>query len=1127
MPYQSDRSAAVGLGLDPPPEHDANEPEADTEQASSSTILLHDQQQTSSSSAFLSPLRSRAGSQSGADANSDSGSLLGAPNSGFAGDQSISMLSNADPTEMDSIEESVRQSRTIEDFTKIITDFRINRKTLYADTLGAPGASSSSNYGGSNAGSDMGSRIDESSEYGGQQAGRCTCCCSREDCERALRARTEWRDLEADLRLSAEIGQALLRRHDAMQAKLQKQAEEYMQQRDGLMSRLTRSYKETSGLERQLAQANLNLEAADSSNRTLLHELDEVRGQLAKLKALQTKSTSTEERSHRLARELEDAKQELATERKRAQTASSKAKKLAARNAELGDALKYARKEAEIATRREQPITIGEDAIAAARERIATGLRASISSERVQEEEEMVQMMDSLVKDNEALRQDNGKLRDLLDACNEELAAVRDTGSVQDTAFSASPNPESRSPRPPSSLGFGDSYRVPSTSSQAEGGADSLLRRGSDTPGDQTMELDDLDELSPAKPKPLSEEFVVSTKDESSMTRTPRPPSIRRTHPGRSLSRSSFASSHLADSIPGSPRPGDGPGLLSPPIKSEAAGRPVVRTEAADTTGTTAATVSSSTSRGPDSASLAFSSRSSETSREQDRAGGAGDFDQYFGDAVRKEKDTRTGQLHTLLEYIQRLFGRLSTADVDTLSRRLQRQHLAGDVGHLARTTVNAILRDVEGLREHFRRLIEQEAKANARDDASLGSGAKDPLSESLVSRKEFFALLKAFRDILCELAKLRLCINEIHMNPGNAAKLLHEHLGAAAPEDRSLLPIPSAVGWLGKMLLGGPAGTGATSPTAGTSGSSAGAGGIGSGRGNGSGSQLNSAVSALQTGKAAALLGKGTSSSSTSRAQPTRQVSGGLPAHLTTRASAAVVSSTVAVEVKGLHASAAEQRNASDSGSNLSASPPPAGGGLRAGPRPQRGRGPGSLSRVQSRNLSGLFAGTLGNPGGFGSAATRQMRGGASGRDVGDGSDMLGTSYMQRPLSRIVDDDEVSLHHGRSRHVDNDGDDGFPGALLERTLRPRGLSDSSIRSTFIEHGTNPVARVITPATLSLHQGATMAPASASAQPQKPSLQHKPSLQALKGIAAKAETDNSAAGLLSLGRTSSSTRAAF
>ncbi len=39
---------------------------------------------------------------------------------------SSSMLSAVDPADMDEIENSVRQSKTIEDFTNIITEFRMN-----------------------------------------------------------------------------------------------------------------------------------------------------------------------------------------------------------------------------------------------------------------------------------------------------------------------------------------------------------------------------------------------------------------------------------------------------------------------------------------------------------------------------------------------------------------------------------------------------------------------------------------------------------------------------------------------------------------------------------------------------------------------------------------------------------------------------------------------------------------------------------------------------------------------------------------------------------------------------------------------------------------------------------------
>jgi hypothetical protein len=110
---------------------------------------------------------------------------------------------------------------------------------------------------------------------------------------------------------------------------------------------------------------------------------------------------------------------------------------------------------------------------------------------------------------------------------------------------------------------------------------------------------------------------------------------------------------------------------------------------------------------------------------------------------------------------------------------------------------------------------------------------------------------------------------------------------------------------------------------------------------------------------------------------------------------------------------------------------------------------------------------------------------GGASGFAAAAGPSRMGLMRNQhlqrsdggggghRPLSRIVDDDELSLHHAN--------------AYPERKLRPRGLSDSSIRSTFLEDARSgsasaqvrppPMGRLITPSTLSLQ-----APASTTAR---------------------------------------------
>ncbi|KAN0062829.1 hypothetical protein ACQY0O_004649 [Thecaphora frezii] len=1120
-------------------------------------------------SSFLSPLRSRAASRLGGDADADFEYADSAADAADAADRSISMLSTADPAEIDELEEGVRQSRTIEDFTKIITEFRLNRKSTYAESLGVNTETGSQWGGRSDAGSDAGSisnsrrrhSISGESDYGGASRGRCTCCCSRDDCPSAIRARQEWRDLEADLRLSAEIGQALLKRHDAMYARSQKQAQEYIQQRDGLMSRLTRSYKETSVLERQLAQANLNLEAADSSNRNLLHELDEVRGQLAKLKASHNKLIGADERAGHAASQLDDAKQELNVERKRADAAEAKLKKLVAKNARLSDSLKQAQKEVEIASlRRDAKVSVSEEALEAARQRLALGLRHLRSSDSgaTSRDDEVAGAVESLVKDNEALRQDNAQLRELLDARNEELAAIRDQDacSFQETAAAASSPRLSTLSRPPSSLGFGSSYRMPSSSSPSiDGESHNYGRhRGNSVGGFEP------------RPVTLSEEVVVAPPNASTGTASSHPPVTvtrtsslsRRAHPVRSMSRSSAASSSNAaalDALQDSPR-SIATGLLSPTAtattqQSETPYRVFARADANE----------AGTGAGVGAAAGAAAASTAEVGAAAQVSGGSNhEYDGYLAETAKRERDNRTGQLSTLLEYIQRLFARLSSADVDTLTRRLQRQHLAGDVGHLARTTVNSILRDVDGLRDHFRRSIEQESRQNARDDSSMGS--RDLSSESLVSRKEFFALLKAFRDILCEVARLRMCINEIHMNPGNAAKLLQEHLGVTAPEDKSLLPIPSAVGWLGKMLLGGPSsgstgGAGGAAVGGSTAASATGVGGLGGTGGAGDASITSKLGKGSQPSRSASSAAAGGGGGG--RTSATRAVSNGsaYASHLAPRASAAVVSSSVAVEVKGLRASAAESivpSGASTASSTLSASPPPSSGGLKAGPRPSRGRAPGSLSRVQSRNLSGLFAGTLGHPDGFGtttsSSSSSSSRGaGAShsnsrrdppglggtnwfggGRLGSGGGGALGlgaSPASQRPLSRIVDDDEVSLHHGRSRHVgsalDTDDDASYagPGPLLERTLRPRGLSDSSIRSTFIDHGTggggsggvgggvgpSPVSRIITPATLALQcssdgTSATMEPISSAVPPDREEAKGRPPLRQTPSIAA-------------------------
>jgi hypothetical protein len=90
----------------------------------------------------------------------------------------------------------------------------------------------------------------------------------------------------------------------------------------------------------------------------------------------------------------------------------------------------------------------------------------------------------------------------------------------------------------------------------------------------------------------------------------------------------------------------------------------------------------------------------------------------------------------------------------------------------------------------------------------------------------------------------------------------------------------------------------------------------------------------------------------------------------------------------------------------------------------------------------------------------------------------------LLRPTSRARDARRVS------RNVDAmtlDGDGSGPnGPLLARTLRPRGLSDSSIRSTFVAHADAPPTQLSRPTvfqTLTQRVSAAVAEASASVSP--------------------------------------------
>jgi hypothetical protein len=76
----------------------------------------------------------------------------------------------------------------------------------------------------------------------------------------------------------------------------------------------------------RLAQSLLNLEVADSSNRTLVNELQETRSSLAKLSAYHARSVGWETRLESALQERDDFLQEKISETNRAKTLELKAR---------------------------------------------------------------------------------------------------------------------------------------------------------------------------------------------------------------------------------------------------------------------------------------------------------------------------------------------------------------------------------------------------------------------------------------------------------------------------------------------------------------------------------------------------------------------------------------------------------------------------------------------------------------------------------------------------------------------------------------------------------------------------------------------------------------------------------
>lgn len=351
--------------------------------------------------------------------------------------------------------------------------------------------------------------------------------------------------------------------------------------------------------------------------------------------------------------------------------------------------------------------------------------------------------------------------------------------------------------------------------------------------------------------------------------------------------------------------------------------------------------------------------------------------------------------MSSLLERMHSLLHRMSHADALTLTNRLKRQHLRGaDVKHLSRTTVGNILSDISHLRAQYRAWLEDEKMT------------------TLCTRKDLRGLFKLFRELLEEMGQMRVTLNDIILEPSIAVKVSEMAMDPAKAEamekERKVTGIGIGTSWMAPFskLFG---------------------------------SSLHNASHLPPTTRT---LPRPTSSGHGNILVP-RGV-------LKTSPALAASATTVNVEFSGTGAGKSVTSVFSAHPSNEGAYSDP--------PLPHLS----AATQANARSVMDLFAGAphlddVSDPWIVLSRAPRHVQPAiltAEPAETGTATTGRSAGRKRKPflLSRDVDAILVTSSIS-SRNIEHSETDDIPGPLRERTLRRRGLSDSSLYSTFMNQG--------------------------------------------------------------------------
>ncbi|KAG6857005.1 hypothetical protein H0H87_011099 [Tephrocybe sp. NHM501043] len=601
------------------------------------------------------------------------------------------------------------------------------------------------------------------------------CCCGKEDCQNA----TTWAELktrlESRLILSAEVGQALLQRHEAYVREHERREapptsdtsnprdEDDESISDPSAAEISELVKEKARLEKVLHltlrlaisnlevqclnQALVNNEVGEASTKTIMQELNQARETISRLTAQHARSVGWEARLSTAIREKDDMQQERDGESNRAKLAEFRLASMKDKAAKLQRDVK--RLQETLEERRLHRMESSENLLHDARLRLETLQGSQLGQTALVEQTELTTVLESLVSDNEILKRDNAELQSMLTESREELHTlheeIEEHRAKPPSIISRAPTPQKRHPfvssSVPASVGKDNSFHLFNPRSSS---VDRKNPRHFEplTPETSRLPLSPTESFAPSEtkwlsisqPRPRYPSSNISIEVEESCDEN----DADRQSPEKRKTRKTILLLTRSRAV----QTENWPQLLSPsPLPSY---------------------MSATSPYDPRSESSSFS-------------------------------DTHSSHLSTLLDRFSGLHTRMSQADALTLTNRLKRQHLKGaDIGHLSRSTINNIIYETTTLRTQYRFLLEDDSVAIP------------------CTRRDFRSLFKLFKEIYTDMGEMRVLLNDIIIDPTCASKVSEQALNPSiAEEDAKSKGEESAgssagSGWISKLFSPG-----------------------------------------------------------------------------------------------------------------------------------------------------------------------------------------------------------------------------------------------------------------------------------------------------------------------------------